>query len=100
MARRLARIRPSGPSTGAKEQIAALTKAFAVYNERNGVTIDHTLCTAVIGADGRVVDLWRGQGWQVKEIIDVLQQQAAKTALSPSPAPARAQPAAHVVSRD
>jgi hypothetical protein len=36
-------------ATGTKEAIGALTRAFAVYTERNGVTLDHTLCTALIG---------------------------------------------------
>jgi protein SCO1/2 len=69
-------------ATGTKEQIATLTKAFAVYNERNGVTLDHTLCTALIGSDGRVIDIWRGHGWRVDEIVDALSQEAAKTTVS------------------
>jgi protein SCO1/2 len=65
-------------ATGTKEEIAALTKAFAVYNERNGVTLDHTLCTALIGADGRVVDLWRGHGWRNEELLHALADESAK----------------------
>lgn len=70
-------------ATGAKEQVAALTKAFAVYNERNGVTLDHTLCTALIGTDGRIVEIWRGNGWRVNETVDALNQEAAKITVSP-----------------
>jgi protein SCO1 len=70
-------------ATGTKEQIAALTKAFAVYHERNGVTLDHTLCTALIGTDGRVVEIWRGHGWRTEEIVEALNKKAAKTAVSP-----------------
>jgi protein SCO1 len=66
-------------ATGANEQIAALTKAFAVYNERNGATLDHTLCTALIGSDGRVVDIWRGHGWRLEEILDALNEAAKAT---------------------
>jgi protein SCO1 len=55
--------------TGTKEEIATLTKAFAVYTERNGVTLDHTLCTALIGSDGRVIEIWRGNGWRAEEIL-------------------------------
>lgn len=59
-------------ATGTTEEIARLTKAFAVFTERNGVTLDHTLCTALIGRDGRVVQLWRGNGWKTDEILGAL----------------------------
>ena len=58
--------------TGAKDEIAALTKSFAVFTERNGVTLDHTLCTALIGSDGRIVEIWRGNGWRVDEVLVAL----------------------------
>lgn len=70
-------------ATGSKETITALTKSFSVYTERNGVTLDHALTTALIGTDGRVVELWRGNGWKVPELLDVLRQEAAKTAVAP-----------------
>jgi protein SCO1/2 len=56
-------------ATGDKETIAALTKSFAVYTERNGMTLDHTLCTALIGPDGRILQLWRGNGWKIDEVL-------------------------------
>lgn len=56
-------------ATGTAEQIAALTKAFAVFVEKNGVTLDHTLCTALIDADGRVVEFWRGGAWRSDEVL-------------------------------
>lgn len=59
-------------ATGELEQVMALARAFAVYREANGVTLDHTLCTALIGPDGRVVELWRGHGWKSRELLDVL----------------------------
>jgi protein SCO1/2 len=59
-------------ATGDKTEIDALTKAFAVFTERNGVTLDHTLCTALIGADGRIVQLWRGNGWRIDEVLAAL----------------------------
>lgn len=62
-------------ATGDKTQIDALTKAFAVYTERNGVTLDHTLCTALVGSDGRVVEIWRGNGWRVEEVLAALRQE-------------------------
>ena len=62
-----------GFATGPKAQIDALAKAFAVVSENNGVTLDHTLCTALIGPDGRVIDLWRGHGWQPAEVLAALE---------------------------
>jgi protein SCO1/2 len=65
-------------ATGAKDEIAALTKAFAVINERNGTTLDHTLCTALIGDDGRVLEIWRGNGWKLDEVLTALTTACAK----------------------
>ena len=66
-------------ATGTKEEITALTKAFAVYNERNGATLDHTLSTALIGPDGRVIELWRGNGWRTEEVLKAVAEQNAKS---------------------
>lgn len=60
-------------ATGDKARIDALAKAFAVISENNGVTIDHTLCTALIGPDGRVVELWRGHAWKPAEVLAALE---------------------------
>ncbi len=62
-------------ATGTPAEIESLTKAFAVYTERNGVTLNHTLCTALIDADGRIIDLWRGNGWNVDEVLTALRNQ-------------------------
>ena len=59
-------------ATGTSESIAQLTKAFSVYAQRNGVTIDHTLCTALIDADGRIREIWRGNGWRAEEVLAAL----------------------------
>ncbi|QYM78863.1 SCO family protein [Horticoccus luteus] len=56
-------------ATGTPAEIAALTKAFAVFTERNGLTLDHTLCTVLIGPDGTVRQIWRGNGWKTPEVI-------------------------------
>ena len=65
-------------ATGSTDDIAALTKSFAVFNERNGVTLDHTLCTALVGADGRVREIWRGNGWRVDEVVAAIASAAQK----------------------
>jgi protein SCO1/2 len=59
-------------ATGTSEEIVKLTSAFSIHVERGGVLIDHTLATAVIGRDGRVVEIWRGNGWSSAELLDVL----------------------------
>ena len=59
-------------ATGTPEQVAALTRAFAVYTQASGGTIDHTLATALIDARGRVVEIWRGHLWDTKDVLDAL----------------------------
>jgi protein SCO1/2 len=59
-------------ATGTPEEIAKLTAAFAIHVERGGVLVDHTLATAVIGRDGRVVEIWRGNGWAASELVNKL----------------------------
>ena len=59
-------------ATGEKEQIAALAKSFAVFSERNGAVLNHTLCTALVGSDGRIIELWRGNGWSAEEALEAV----------------------------
>ncbi len=58
--------------TGTREQVAAFTRAFAVHTEQNGPLLDHTLATALVDGDGRVVEIWRGNQWQPQEVLDAL----------------------------
>ena len=58
--------------TGAPADVQRLTRAFAIHVERNGVLLDHTLATAVLGPDGRVHEIWRGNGWKADELIAAL----------------------------
>ena len=60
--------------TGSPAEIDRLTRAFSIHMEPNGVLIDHTLATAVIDADGRIVEIWRGNGWTVAEVIAALRK--------------------------
>lgn len=59
-------------ATGGKDEAEALSRAFSVYTERNGALLDHTLCTALIGPDGRVRQIWRGNGWKTAEVLEAL----------------------------
>jgi protein SCO1/2 len=65
-------------ATGRQEQIDALTKAFAVFVEREGVMLNHTLCTALIGPEGRIVALWRGNGWRADDVLEAIARQASQ----------------------
>lgn len=59
-------------ATGGKTEVMPLVNAFSVYVERNGVLLDHTLCTALIDADGRIVEIWRGNGWKDQEVLGAM----------------------------
>ncbi|ARA92362.1 hypothetical protein AWN76_003710 [Rhodothermaceae bacterium RA] len=57
-------------ATGTPEQIARVTHLFGVYaTTGDGQTIDHNLATALIGPDGRVVEIWRGNRWTPDEVL-------------------------------
>jgi protein SCO1/2 len=59
-------------ATGETAQIDSVVRAFSVFRERNGVTLDHTLCTALVDGDGTIVELWRGNGWTTAEVLSAI----------------------------
>jgi protein SCO1/2 len=56
-------------ATGEKPKIDNLTRAFSVYVQAEGGTISHGLATALIGEDGKIARIWRGNGWSPAEVI-------------------------------
>lgn len=60
--------------TGSADAVRVLTRAFAVHSEKNGVVLDHTLATAVIDAEGNVVEIWRGNHWRADEVLATLRR--------------------------
>ena len=56
-------------ATGSPQQVETLTRLFAVRAERNAGSLDHTLATALIATDGKVVEIWRGNAWKPEEIL-------------------------------
>ena len=40
------------------------TRAFSVYRQNEGGTIQHGLAIALINRDGRIERIWRGNAWQ------------------------------------
>jgi protein SCO1/2 len=56
-------------ATGDPKEIEALTHAFSVYVQTEGGTISHGLATALVGPDGTVLKIWRGNAWTSSEVI-------------------------------
>ncbi|MBA2585064.1 MAG: SCO family protein, partial [Chthoniobacterales bacterium] len=60
-------------ATGDPSEIDDLTKGFAVYKQTEGGTISHGLTTALIDRAGKIVKIWRGNGWKVDEIVHAVE---------------------------
>jgi protein SCO1/2 len=56
-------------ATGDKREIETLTRSFSVLVQPEGGTISHGLATALIGKGGKVVKIWRGNGWTPAEVL-------------------------------
>lgn len=65
-------------ATGKAAETEALTKAFAVHTGQTGGTIEHGLCTAWIGPDGIVREIWRGNFWKPAQIMEALKSKSPK----------------------
>ena len=61
-------------ATGEPAEIDKLTQSFAVHVQPEGGTISHGLATALVAPDGKVVMIWRGNGWQPSEVIGELRK--------------------------
>lgn len=59
-------------ATGEPSEIDKLTKAFAVRVEQEGGTYNHGLCTALVGPDGKIQQLWRGNAWKPQEVVEAV----------------------------
>ncbi len=57
-------------ATGDAAEIDKLTAAFSVYVQPEGGTISHGLATALIGPGGKIIQIWRGNGWKPQEVIN------------------------------
>ena len=56
-------------ATGEKPQIEQLTRSFAVNVQPESGTLSHSLATALIDGNGRVVEIWRGNGWKPEDVV-------------------------------
>lgn len=57
-------------ATGTPAQIADVARFFGVDYRAEGGVVIHTLATAVIGADGRVMRVFDSNSWRPEEILD------------------------------
>jgi len=60
--------------TGAKDDVKRVATYFGMQYWRDGDQVVHSLRTAIVGADGKVVKLYRGNEWKPEEIVTELRQ--------------------------
>ena len=57
-------------ATGTPEQVGRVAGLFGLFYEPGGgAVIDHSLATAVIGPEGRVVRVWRDNDWSLEDAL-------------------------------
>lgn len=61
-------------ATGEPDEIRKLTQAFAVQVKPESGTINHGLATALIGPDGTIHRIWRGNAWKTEEVFNALRE--------------------------
>ncbi len=61
---------------GDSDAVQRIARAFSVYVEKNGAMLDHTLATALVDRRGRIVEIWRGNGWKLDEVTTALRTTA------------------------
>lgn len=66
-------------ATGDPSDVRRLAESFGLSYARDGDQIIHSLRTAVIGSDGRLVKLYRGSEWKPDELLADLRTLAAGT---------------------
>lgn len=57
-------------ATGDPAEIQSLTKAFSILVQPESGTISHSLATALIDGEGKIVRIWRGNGWTPAEVMN------------------------------
>ena len=61
-----------GFATGEPDQITSLTRAFQLGVKRGNASLDHTLSTALVGPDGRLIKVWPGNLWQPEQVLEAV----------------------------
>jgi protein SCO1/2 len=60
-------------ATGEPGEIDRLVGGFSVYRQPEGGTISHGLATVLIGRDGTIQKIWRGNGWTSLDITGTIE---------------------------
>ena len=66
-----------GFATGSKDEVKQVAAYFGLQYWPDGDQIVHGLRTAIVGADGKLVKLYRGNEWKPEEIISEVRNVAA-----------------------
>jgi protein SCO1/2 len=69
-------------ATGSEEQINSVATLFGLVHEPEGGMISHNLRTALIGADGRLVHVWKSNVWTPYEVQRMLEESARNLAIA------------------
>jgi protein SCO1/2 len=64
-------------ATGTPQEIQKLTHAFSVYIRQENGTLSHGLCTVLVSPDGVIRKIWRGNAWEVAEVLTALRDRTA-----------------------
>lgn len=59
-------------ATGTKDEVKQIATYFGMQYWRDGDQVVHSLRTAIVGADGKLVQLYRGNEWKPDEILSEL----------------------------
>ena len=75
-------------ATGTPAQIEEMTRFFGVTARAEGGLVTHTLSTAVIGHDGRIMRLFPSNSWHPDELYDAVRLGVERSASAFAKAPA------------
>lgn len=66
--------------TGEADALKNLARAFGIVSRSNQGLLDHSLTTALIDPDGKVVKTWTGNRWQADQVLDLIRSSPKTTA--------------------
>jgi len=64
-------------ATGNKDEVKQVASYFTMQYWKDQDQVVHSLRTAIIGADGKLVKLYHGNEWKPQEIVSELRKQQA-----------------------
>ena len=67
-------------ATGNPAEIARLAGALGLWYEPASGQVNHSMVTAIIGADGRLVKRYPEMTWDLESAMPVLEREAARVA--------------------